>query len=751
MAEEQPPTALPLSDTGSEAAAEPRSMIDSDDECTRPSRQHEQQLPTRTKNLFDIEASGGGDVPARAADWGTIMRLAFQCIGVVYGDLGTSPLYVLPGIFPDGIKHMDDLLGVMSLIIYSILFIPLLKYVLIVLSANDNGEDQNVSNYNLPTPNRRNQRASALKSALETSKPTKCLLLLMTMLGVSMLIGDGILTPVISVLSAVSGVKQATAALDDAAVMWISVAILVLLFQFQRFGTDKVGYTFAPFLVLWFFFLAAIGIYNFVRYDPAVALGFNPWYIVRYFERNGKRAWASLGGVVLCLTGAEALFADLGHFHIRSIQISACSVLIPSILLAYLGQCSYLRVHPQDVATVFYSSIPDCKPLYWSQFVVAVLAAVIASQAIISASFSIVQQAMAMGCFPRVKVVHTSAKYEGQVYIPEINTFLMLACVAVTLGFKNTVKIGNAYGIAVAMVFVLTSCFMILIMVLIWKTHFALILLYCLTIGLIELAFLSSVLYKFDQGGYLPLAFALILVSIMLVWSYGYHKKYSYELQNKVSPDQLARIVTDPRILHVRGLGLFYTQLVQGVSPVFTHYVARVPVLHSVLVFVSIKFLPISRVPLEERFVFEEAFKSERQLIFRCVVRYGYKDARKKEDGFEGMLVRRLKEFIETSTVRDDVDEGVLEGDGVMEVGRQIGMVDEAIRVGGVVYVLGESQITAAAATGGEEGRKGWRLYMKKVTLGCLYNWLSRCVRQPDEVFMIPRQSLLKVGITYEV
>lgn len=274
-------------------------------------------------------------------------------------------------------------------------------------------------------------------------------------------------------LSAVSGIKEADASLTDNAIMWISVGILIFLFQIQRFGTDKVGYTFAPIIIIWFGFIACIGIFNTVKYDPSVMKAVNPWYIVQYFKRNKKDAWISLGGVILCLTGSEALFADLGHFNILSVQISSCSVLIPSVLLAYVGQCSYLRENTQDVTDAFYKSIPSeytpdvsttsaldlflcliiyvidffgAESMYWPQFIVAVLAAIIASQSLISASFSIIQQSVALECFTRVKVVHTSAEHEGQVYVPEINTLLMLACVGVTLGFKNTLKIGNAYG-----------------------------------------------------------------------------------------------------------------------------------------------------------------------------------------------------------------------------------------------------------------------------------------------------------------
>ncbi|KAF2289207.1 hypothetical protein GH714_029409 [Hevea brasiliensis] len=642
---------------------------------------------------FDLEADGGSTYTDRQkADRGTILKLAFQCIGVAYGDLGTSPLYVLPGIFPDGIKNEEDIFGVLSLIIYSIIIIAFIKYVFIALAANDNGdggtfalyslicrhakvnlipnqqaEDREVSKYKLDLPKHSTKLASALKYSLESSLLIKYSLFFTTLIGVSMVLGDGILTPCISVLSAVGGIREAAPSLSQDAIMWISVVILILLFQVQRFGTDKVGYTFAPILVLWFAFIAFIGLFNFIKYDPGVIKAVNPWYIVKYFQRNKKKAWISIGGVILCLT----------------------------------------------------------EPMYWPQFVVAVLAAIIASQSLISASFSIVQQSVALGCFPRIKVVHTSAEHEGQVYVPEINTLLMLACVGVTLGFKNTLTIGNAYGIAVTFVFVITSSFLVLVMVMIWKTNIILIIIYVLTIGLIEVLFLSSTLYKFTDGGYLPLLFALIVVSIMFIWNYGYRKKYMYELENKIAMETLTDIVSDERIHRAEGLGLFYTHLVHGISPIFTHYVSHVQALHKVLVFVSIKSLPISRVPAEERFLFQRVKPGE--LVFQCIVRYGYKDSRKDQKTFEELLANQLKEFIEEDGRGEDRQ-------------RELALVDTALR-DGFVYLMGECEVMAANGS----------TWVKKLTVDYLYNWLSRCVRQPDEVFLIPRKQLLKVGMTYDV
>ncbi|EYU46095.1 hypothetical protein MIMGU_mgv1a024800mg, partial [Erythranthe guttata] len=552
---------------------------------------------------FGRRYSHGGAAAADGGGWGVLAQLAFQSIGVVYGDLGTSPLYMFPGIFSNGIKHKDDILGVLYLLYRNwrgtfALYSLVCRHAKVGLLPSEEVEDQNISTFDNSA-----QRASKLKSKLEKSAFTKYLLFA-TMLGTSMLIGDGVLTPY--------------------RIVWTSVGILIFLFMIQRFGTDKVGYTFAPVLTVWFFFISAIGIYNIMHHDPLVIKAVNPKYIVEYFVRNKSDAWISLGGVVLCITGTEALFADVGHFSVKAIQISTFGLVYPSIIIAYIGQASYLRKNTSHVDMAFYASIPG--PMYWPMFVIAVLASIIASQSLISATFSIIQQSLSLGCFPRVKVVNTSAKYPGQVYIPEINYLLMLACVFVTLGFRNTITIGNAYGIAVVSVMVLTSAYLVLIMILIWKTNALLVL-------------------RFDQGGYLPLAFAAFLMTIMYVWNDVHRKKYYFELQNKISPEQVKEIVEASRRLP--GVAFFYSELVHGIPPIFKHYAENVPVIHSVLVFVSFKSLPISKVLSEERFLFRRVRPKDLQ-VFRCVVRYGYKDVVRNEEEtlFERTLVESLKEFV---------------------------------------------------------------------------------------------------------
>ncbi|KAH7517112.1 hypothetical protein FEM48_Zijuj09G0027800 [Ziziphus jujuba var. spinosa] len=684
--------------------------------------EEEQTVPQRTlkrHDSLDIESRKfAGHSNGRNADnksWSVILILAFQSIGIVYGDIGTSPTYVYQSAFYNGIRHKDDVYGVLGIILYTITLLPLVKYVLIVLRATDNGEggtfalyslicryanvgftpseeaeDREVSNFQLPTPS----GESILKSKLENSKFAKYFLLFATMLGTSMVIGDGILTPCIS---------------------------------------------------------GGIGLYNILHHDPTIIKAINPRYIRDYFKKNKKEAWISLGGCILSITGTEALFADVGHFTVTSIRISTCCLIYPCLVLSYSGQAAVLHLHNDYASDSFYKSVPD--PMYWPTFVMAVLASIIASQSLISGTFSMIQQSLSLGCFPRVTIVHTSPKYEGQIYVPGVNFLLMLACVAVTLCFRSTTHIGNAYGIAVVFVMVLTSSFTVLIMIMIWRTHILLIISYVVVIGFMELIYLSSVLYKFNQGGYLPLAFSAILMMIMFVWNDVYRKKYNYELVNKISSEKINNIISnDTHVSRVPGLAVFYSEIVQGIPPIFKHYVENVPALHSVLIFVSIKSLHISTVRPEERFLFRRVHPRDLN-VYRCVARYGYTDMGKDQHPFEVMLVEKLKEYIKeeiwpiemqrNEEVDDNNEERRRENQEARKeaLEREIETIDKAFSAG-VVHLIGENEVVA---------KKGANI-AKKALINHAYNVLQRNLKVGDKAIVdIPHKRMLKVCMTYEL
>ncbi|KAK3228932.1 hypothetical protein Dsin_000813 [Dipteronia sinensis] len=467
-------------------------------------------------------------------------------------------------------------------------------------------------------------------------------------------------------------------------VMWISIVILILLFVVQRYGTDKVGASFAPIILLWFALNAGIGLYNLIAYDISTVLrAFYPKYIFDYFSRNGKQAWISLGGVVLCITGAEAMFADLGHFNVRSIiqassqyndPISFSGIVLPALLAAYGGQTAYLVKNPDQVGDTFYASIP------------------------------------------------------------------------VTGAFKNTSSIGNAYGIAVVAVMLITTSLVTLIMLVVWKTKIWWIIIFSVCFIGIELVYFSSVLYKFVQGGYLPLAFSLVLMITMGNWHYVHKKRYVYELNNKVSSQYMKDLVVNPRINRVPGIGLLYSELVQGIPPIFPHFISNIPSIHSVLVFVSIKAVPISKVALEERFLFRRMEPKDYRM-FRCVVRYGYKDKIEEPNEFERQLVENLIEFIRQA-------ENCMYGTGnnygeasssssdtpLRGVEEEVEFIQKA-RNNGVVYLLGEAQVMAEHNSS----------VFKKFVVNYLYSFLSQNFSQREKYLTIPHERLLWVGMTYEI
>ncbi|KAI4386332.1 hypothetical protein MLD38_004273 [Melastoma candidum] len=689
--------------------------------------------------------------------WLRTLSLAFQCLGIVYGDIGTSPLYVFTPALGSTIANTDDIVGVLSLIIYTIILLPFIKYMFIVLYANDNGDGGTFALYSLICrhmdvsliPNRRpklretathgpatarQKRADRIVEMMEGSRVAKGVLFLVTIVGTSMVIGDGILNPSISVLSALNGITG----LSSKAQMWISVGILVVLFGVQRFGTEKVGFSFAPITLVWFILITGIGLFNMFEHGFGVLRAFNPWCIVEYFERNGKRGFISLGGTFLSITGVEAMFADLGHFSVRSIQISFVFIVLPSSLIAYCGQAAYLMKYPQDIGNAFYASIPG--PLYWPSFVVAIAASVVTSQAMITGSFAIISQSQSLGCFPRVKVVHTSSKYEGQVYIPLINYAFMIICILTTIYFGSSSNVANAYGVAVIGVMVITTCLLTVVMLVVWKTNIWLIFLFVATLGSVEFFYLAANLYKFVHGGYLPLGLAFVLVVTMVIWHYGYRARHIYELDHQASPALVQDLVHNAEMSRASGMALLYTEVEQGIPPIFSHFVKNVPLIHSVMVVVSIKILPISRVALNKRFTFWRIEPRE-LMMFGCEVRYGYDDDRLKDHNkFEQQLIENLKAYIGSRQLTNEAEVGRVDARVNALAAEEMQYVQMAIEKG-VVYMLGEAEVVAKPSSS----------FIKKLVVNHAYGFLRRNFRSGSEIMVAPTAKLVRVGMTYEI
>ncbi|KAI7726197.1 hypothetical protein M8C21_023993 [Ambrosia artemisiifolia] len=417
-----------------------------------------------------LEVPGAHRSDFEDASFGKSLFLVCQTLGVVFGDVGTSPLYTFSVMFSRApIDGNEDIIGALSLVLYTLILIPLIKYILIVLLANDDGEggtvalyslicrhakvsllpnqlasDTRISSFRLKVPSAELERSLKIKEYLETSLALKKLVLVLVLAGTSMVIADGVVTPAMSVISAVRGFKVGVPTVEQDHVVMISVAYLVVLFSLQKYGTSKVGLVIGPALFIWFCSLGGIGIYNLVKYDSSVVKAFNPIHIYYYFKRNSYKAWYSLGGCLLCATGSEAMFADLCYFPVRTIQFTFVLLVLPCLMLGYMGQAAYLLNNGGDATQAFFSSIPD--GAFWPVFLIANIAALIASRTMTTATFSCIKQSTALGCFPRLKIVHTSRKFMGQIYIPAINWFLMASAVLLVCTIASTNEIGNAYG-----------------------------------------------------------------------------------------------------------------------------------------------------------------------------------------------------------------------------------------------------------------------------------------------------------------
>ncbi|KAK6922158.1 Potassium transporter [Dillenia turbinata] len=759
--------------------------------------------------------------------WRTVLTLAYQSLGVVYGDLSTSPLYVYKSTFAEDIEHSEtneEIYGVLSFVFWTLTLVPLFKYVFIVLRADDNGEggtfalysllcrharvsslpngqsaDEELSDYKkdgiglIPT-----SFGSRLKSTLEKHRVLQRFLLVLALIGTCMVIGDGILTPAISVFSAVSGLELSMSKEHHKYVeVPVACIILICLFSLQHYGTHRVGFLFAPVVITWLLCISAIGLYNIFRWNPHVYQALSPYYMYKFLKKTQKGGWMSLGGILLCITGSEAMFADLGHFSQLSIKIAFTSLVYPSLILAYMGQAAYLSqhhvIHGNHIG--FYVSVPE--NLRWPVMVIAILAAVVGSQAIITGTFSIIKQCSALGCFPRVKIVHTSSKIHGQIYIPEINWILMTLCLAVTIGFRDTKRMGNASGLAVITVMLVTTCLMSLVIVLYWHQSVFLAIAFIFFFGTIEALYFTASLVKFLEGAWVPIALAFIFLIIMCVWHYGTLKKYEHDVQNKVSINWLLGLGPGLGIVRVRGIGLIHTELVSGIPAIFSHFVTNLPAFHQVLIFLCVKSVPVPHVRPEERFLVGYIGPREYRL-YRCIVRYGYRDAHKDGMQFEKDLVCSIAEFIRSSKAgptgenedaeKDDEQMAVvgtpsrhLEGVQVCEdyvpntdspgtselreirspvikpkkrvkfVVPDSPQIETSAREelwelmeaqdAGIAYILSHSYVRA---------KKG-SSFFKRVVINFGYDFLRRNCRDPTYPLSVPHVSTLEVGMIYHL
>ena len=497
--------------------------------------------------------------------------LVLGALGIVYGDIGTSPLYALRESFRPA-HHItavhDNVLGVLSLIFWSLTLVVVFKYLTFIMRADNRGEGGILALLALL-----HTRTRAIAPAL---------VLGLGLFGTALLYGEGVITPAISVLSAVEGLEVATPAFSRF-IIPITVVVLIGLFFMQRHGTARVGTIFGPIMMIWFIALAGFGVSWIVR-APEVLAAISPHHAVRFFIANGMTAYWLLGSVVLAITGAEALYADMGHFGRRPIRIGWFTVVFPALLLNYFGQGAFMLTH-QRVEHPFFEMLPS-----WSLFPMvglATMAAVIASQALISGSFSLTRQAVQLGYFPRLAIVHTSAKAEGQIFIPQVNTILMVSCIALVLVFRKAENLAAAYGLAVVGTMSISSILFFFVATerWRWKTWRAAGL--CALFLTIELAFLGANLVKFTHGAWLPLAMGAIVFTIMSTWKRGRSMLAAIFARGAFPIDLFVNEITTKPPLRVKGAAVFLSASTNGVPPVLLHHLKHNKVLHEKVVLLS--------------------------------------------------------------------------------------------------------------------------------------------------------------------
>lgn len=565
-----------------------------------------------------------------------------------------SPLYVYSSTFLEP-PTQEDLLQVLSVIIWSLTIMVTVKYVFIILHADNEGEGGTFSCYSLLTrfanitsrdPREevlvRMERHSTMdmrkpnrtiRDRIERSKFTHGLLKTIGVLAVSMVIADGVLTPAQSVLGAVQGLKVVKPDLSSSAIVGTSCGILIVLFLIQPFGTTKLASAFAPIVIIWLGFNGGFGIYNLVKYDWVVLKAFSPYFAIQFFSQHKTHGWRMLGGILLSFTGVEALFADLGAFSLRAIQLSWMCYAYPCLLLAYIGQAAFISVHPEAYANPFFNCVPP--GMLYPSLVVAVLAAIVASQAMITATFQLTSQIMKLSYCPQVKVVHTSRVFHGQLYVPFLNWILMIGAVLVTAVYSDTTRLGNAYGVCVMFVTFFDTCMVTLVALIVWKLSPFLIFIPWLFFATMDGLYLSSALNKVPDGAWFTITVSGILTAIFLLWRFGKENQWRAEAEDRFRPtelvgkDQKGHLCLTPKwggepLSVIRGLGIYFDKTGVMTPAVFTHFVSKFVAVPEVAVFFHLHPVEIPTVSPEERYHVSKF--GTLPGCYRLVIKHGFMD-----------------------------------------------------------------------------------------------------------------------------
>jgi KUP system potassium uptake protein len=535
--------------------------------------------------------------------------LTVTALGVVYGDIGTSPLYALRECFkPEYGIHptAENILGVLSLIVWSLILVVSVKYIVFILRADNRGEGGILALLALLLQQKRR----------DDDKRKRLMLVALALLGAALLYGDGVITPAVSVLAAVEGLEVNTPALA-VFVVPITVVILFGLFMVQRYGSARVGGAFGPIMLLWFVTIAVLGARS-ISASPAVLGAINPWHGIEFFRAHGVAGFLTLGAVVLCVTGGEALYADMGHFGKRPIRIAWFAAVLPALLLNYFGQGALLLREPKAAISPFYLLAPSA--LQWPLLLIATAAAIVASQALISGAFSLTQQSIQLGYSPRMQIIHTSKLEAGQIYIPEVNKAIMVGCLLLVVAFKNSSDLSAAYGIAVTGTMAITSILFAVVARSRWnwsKLH-----VWTLTGAflLIDMSFLLANVVKIEHGGWVPLAMAVGVYTLMSTWKRGRIQLSELQAAGALPLDTFLQSLQKNPPLRVRGTAVFMTSNVGGVPVVLLHHLKHNKMLHETVILLSVQTRGIPEVGADHNLSFEPLGQG----FYRIVANYGF-------------------------------------------------------------------------------------------------------------------------------
>jgi KUP system potassium uptake protein len=534
--------------------------------------------------------------------------LALGALGVVYGDIGTSPLYAVRECF-NGMHAvaMNDvnLFGVASLIFWSLTIVVTIKYVGFILKADNRGEGGIFALLGLILGSK-NRLKPKLRSALIGGG----------IFGAALLYGDGIITPSISVLSAMEGLEVATEAAKPFIVP-LTCIVLVALFVLQKRGTSGIGRVFGPVMVLWFLTIAGLGSWEILQ-SPRILQALNPWHAWEFFSANHLHGFVVLGSVVLCITGGEALYADLGHFGRRAIRITWLGLACPALLLNYFGQCALLLDHPDTGFHPFYGLVPV--PALYPMVALSTIATVIASQALISGAFSLTQQAIHLGFSPRVHIVHTSAEVKGQIYIPGVNYALMIACLVLVLSFRESSRLAGAYGLAVTATMGLTSALYLAAAIHVWRWPLWKALPPVALFLLFDVSYFGANLFKLFDGGWITLLVALLVTTVFTSWRKGREELKRQLFAGLLPLDGFLADIERHPLARVRGTAVFMTISVEGAPPTLLHHVKHNQMLHEHVVLLTLQAADVPAVADEDRLRIEHLPSG----FYRLVAWYGY-------------------------------------------------------------------------------------------------------------------------------